>query len=94
MLLCCSGDTDRFCGVFVGGGGSRERFLLAKSGAAVVGSGEDSEVFFFFFCFSDADGFAFGGVLVLCFRKWVEKIPYLWVVVLFVSSVVSCLRVH
>ncbi len=51
MLLCCSGDTDRFCGVFVGGGGSRERFLLAKSGAAVVGSGEYSLVFFFFFFF-------------------------------------------
>jgi hypothetical protein len=49
LLLCCSENTDRVCGVFVGGGGSRERFLLAKTGAAVVGSGEDSEVLFFWF---------------------------------------------
>jgi hypothetical protein len=46
LLLCCSGDLDRVCGVFLGGGGSRERFSLAKTGAAVVGSGEDSEVVF------------------------------------------------
>jgi len=47
--LCCCGDLDRVCGVFLGGGGSRERFSLAKTGAAVVGSGEDSEVVFFWF---------------------------------------------